>query len=143
MTNIKRLLMKAYIYRLGGIQKEHPEASADDMMDEQKATSWVVDTALREYAAVLMDEYGIDEEEAIKRINSGGYQIYTTVDLDMQKYVEEKYLDLSNLMDPDSNYSWDENDEKIYPQSSFMAMNYKGEIQCVVGGIGENRIARI
>ncbi len=40
-------------------------------------------------------------------------------------------------MDPDSNYSWDENDEKIYPQSSFMAMNYKGEIQCVVGGIGE------
>ena len=118
-------------------KKEHPEASADDMMDEQKATSWVVDTALREYAAVLMDEYGIDEEEAIKRINSGGYQIYTTVDLDMQKYVEEKYLDLSNLMDPDSNYSWDENDEKIYPQSSFMAMNYKGEIQCVVGGIGE------
>ena len=93
-------------------KKEHPEASADDMMDEQKATSWVVDTALREYAAVLMDEYGIDEEEAIKRINSGGYQIYTTVDLDMQKYVEEKYLDLSNLMDPDSNYSWDENDEK-------------------------------
>ena len=118
-------------------KKEHPEASADDMMDEQKAPSWVVDTALREYAAVLMDEYGIDEEEAIKRINSGGYQIYTTVDLDMQKYVEEKYLDLSNLMDPDSNYSWDENDEKIYPQSSFMAMNYKGEIQCVVGGIGE------
>ena len=118
-------------------KKEHPEASADDMMDEQKATSWVVYTALREYAAVLMDEYGIDEEEAIKRINSGGYQIYTTVDLDMQKYVEEKYLDLSNLMDPDSNYSWDENDEKIYPQSSFMAMNYKGEIQCVVGGIGE------
>lgn len=118
-------------------KKAHPEADAEDMMDEQKATSWVVDTALREYAAVLMDEYGIDEDEAIARINNGGYQIYTTVDLDMQEYVEEKYLDLSNLMDPDSNHAYDENDEIIYPQSSFIAMNYKGEIQCVVGGIGE------
>ncbi len=118
-------------------KKKHPEADADKMADEQKATSWVVDTALREYAAVLMDEYGIDEDEAIKRINGGGYQIYTSVDLDMQDYVEEKYLDLSNLMDPDSNYAWDDNDEKIYPQSSFIAMNYKGEIQCIVGGVGE------
>lgn len=118
-------------------KKAHSEADADKMADEQKATSWVVDTALREYAAVLMDEYGIDEDEAIARINNGGYQIYTTVDLKMQDYVEEKYLDLSNLMDPDSNYAYDENDKKIYPQSSFIAMNYKGEIQCVVGGIGE------
>lgn len=117
-------------------KKAHPEAEADDAADERKATSWVVDTALREYAAVLMDEYGIDQEEAIVRINRGGYQIYTTVDWDMQKYVEDKYLELSNLMDPDSNCTW-KDDEVIYPQSSFVAMDYKGNIMCVVGGIGE------
>lgn len=114
----------------------HPEADADKE-ENKRATSWVVDTALREYVAVLMDEYGIDEDEAFARINNGGYQIYTTVDLDMQDYVQEKYLDLSNLMDPDSNYTYDDEDNIIYPQSSFIAMNFKGEIQCVVGGIGE------
>ena len=66
-------------------KQAHPESDAEELMDEQKASSWVVDTALREYAAVLMEEYGIDEEEAFKRINTGGYQIYTTVDLEMQK----------------------------------------------------------
>lgn len=118
-------------------KKAHPEANAEDATDKHKATSWVVDTALREYAAVIMDEYGISEDEAIQRINKGGYQIYTTVNLKMQEYVEEKYLDLSNLMNPDTNYSRDDDGEKIYPQSAFLAMNYKGEIQCVVGGIGE------
>ncbi|MBQ7046611.1 MAG: penicillin-binding protein, partial [Oscillospiraceae bacterium] len=112
---------------------------AEEQEKALKATSWVVDAALREYAAVLMDEYGISEEEAFTRINEGGYQIYTTVDMDMQKYVEEKYLDLSNLMDPAYNQSTDEEGNTIYPQSAFIALNYEGEIQCVVGGIGEKK----
>lgn len=123
-------------------KKAHPESEEEKALKSQKATSWVVDTALREYAAVLMDEYGIDEEEAIKRINTGGYQIYTTVDLEMQRHVEEKYSDLNNLMDADSNSSWvDEDDdgeyEQIFPQSAFIAMNYDGEILALSGGVGE------
>ncbi len=122
----------------------HPELEAKEKAGSQKATSWVVDTALREYAAVLMDEYGITESEAIVRINTGGYQIYTTVDMDMQAHVEEKYSDLNNLMDAESNSSWvDENDdgeyEQIFPQSAFVAMNYNGEILSIVGGVGEKK----
>ncbi len=123
----------------------HPELKDnEEKSDSQKATSWVVDTALREYAAVLMEDYGITEEEAIIRINNGGYQIYTTVDLEMQDYVEDKYSDISNLMNPDYNCSWvDENEdgeyEQIFPQSAFVAMNYNGEILSVVGGIGEKK----
>lgn len=120
----------------------HPESEAEAAADSQKATSWVVDTALREYAAVLMEEYGITEEEAIIRINNGGYQIYTTVDMDMQAHVDEKYSDLNNLMDAESNSSWvDENEdgeyEQIFPQSAFIAMNYNGEILSIAGGVGE------
>ena len=120
----------------------HPESEEEKALKSQKATSWVVDTALREYAQVLMDEYGIDESEAIKRINTGGYQIYTTVDMDMQKYVEEKYLDLNNLMNADANSTWTDTDddgeyEQIFPQSAFVAMNYDGEIKSIVGGVGE------
>lgn len=125
-------------------KKSHPEADVDDLIDEQKATSWVVDTAIKEYAAVLMDEYGIDEEEAIIRINRGGYQIYTTVDMEMQRHVEEKYSDLNNLMDAESNSTWiDEDDdgeyEQIFPESAFIAMDYNGNILSVVGGIGEKK----
>ncbi len=123
-------------------KEAHPESEAESATDSQKATSWVVDTALREYAAVLMEEYGITEEEAIVRINNGGYQIYTTVDMDMQAHVEEKYSDLNNLMDAESNSSWVDEDEdgeyeQIFPQSAFVAMNYNGEILSVVGAVGE------
>ncbi len=122
-------------------KEAHPESDAEELMDEQKASSWVVDTALREYAAVLMEEYGIDEEEAFKRINTGGYQIYTTVDLEMQKYVEEKYSDLNNLMDAESNSTWVDEDEdgeyeQLYPESAFIAMDYNGNILSIAGGIG-------
>ena len=122
-------------------KQAHPESDAEELMDEQKASSWVVDTALREYAAVLMEEYGIDEEEAFKRINTGGYQIYTTVDLEMQKYVEEKYSDLNNLMDAESNSTWVDEDEdgeyeQLYPESAFIAMDYNGNILSIAGGIG-------
>lgn len=125
-------------------KKAHPEADVDNLIDEQKATSWVVDTAIKEYAAVLMDEYGIDEDEAIVRINRGGYQIYTTVDMEMQRHVEEKYSDLNNLMDAESNSTWiDEDDdgeyEQIFPESAFIAMDYNGNILSVVGGIGEKK----
>ena len=117
-------------------KQAHPESDAEELMDEQKASSWVVDTALREYAAVLMEEYGIDEEEAFKRINTGGYQIYTTVDLEMQKYVEEKYSDLNNLMDAESNSTWVDEYEQLYPESAFIAMDYNGNILSIAGGIG-------
>ena len=123
-------------------KKAHPISEEEKAIKSQKATSWVVDTALREYAAVLMEEYGIDEDEAIKRINTGGYQIYTTVDMKMQRYVEDKYSDLNNLMYADSNCTWvDEDDdgeyEQLFPQSAFVAMDYNGEIKSIVGGVGE------
>lgn len=127
----------------------HPESTVDQTINQQTATSWVVDTALREYAAVLVDEYGITEEQAISRINKGGYKIYTTVDLDMQAYVEQKFLDLNNMLagmttaqatadwrdlDGDGQYSAE---EAQYLQMSFTAMDYSGNILAIVGGIGE------
>ena len=36
-----------------------------------------------------MKEYGISQSEAIAKLNSGGYKVYTTVDLNMQNFVEE------------------------------------------------------
>lgn len=120
----------------------HPELEAEDY-EEEGPTSWIVDTAIREVAAYLMETYQIEEDEAISRINSGGYQIYTTVDWEMQEYVEQKYLDLNNLVNAESVAKYKDLDgdgeyeTTVYPQSAFIALNYDGSIRCVVGATGE------
>lgn len=108
-----------------------------DLYDSSRATTWVVDTAINEFADYLCETYNLTHSEAISRINKGGYQIYTTVDLDMQDYVENKYQDISNLMSTSLAQKTLDDGTTIEAQSAFIAMNYSGEIQCVVGAVGE------
>ena len=124
----------------------HPELEAKDYDYNQKATSWVVDAAILEVEDYLMDTYSLNREEALDKLNTGGYQIYVTIDKEMQEYVEEKYLKLSNIINTrnsarykDSNGDGviDDRDEVVYPQSAFIAMNYEGEILACVGAVGE------
>ena len=133
----------------------HPEKLRDDgsvsLMDgeEQKSTTWVIDEVLNEFAQILMDERGISKDRAMQRINNGGYQIYTTVDREMQAYIEDKYSDLDNLLagmtnkkattfyrdlDGDGEYTDEEN---LTLQSGFTAIDYRGRVLCTVGGVGQ------
>ena len=127
-------------------KKLHPEENADEYNDGTQPISWAVEAAIREVQSYLMETYQIDKEEALSRINSGGYQIYTTVDWEMQQYVEERYLDLNNLVrakdvakyeDTNGDGTIDDLDTVIYPQSAFIALNYDGSVRCVVGAVGE------
>ena len=123
----------------------HPDAQKEEDTDPNKPTSWIVDAALYEVADYLKDKFNLTTQQAISRINRGGYQIYTTVNQDMQAYVEEKYKDLNNLVEKDRVAQWQDQDgdgeysssEIVYPESAFIAMNYKGEIQAMVGAVGE------
>jgi len=133
----------------------HPELEEEetDPEEEEKSsvTSWIVDEAIREFSAYLMEERGITEERALTLIRTGGYQIYTTVDLEMQSYVEEKYSDLSNLLknmisvDRTIYYRDLDGDgvktleESMSLQSGFVAIDYAGNILCTVGGVGEKK----
>lgn len=128
----------------------HPDDDAlKDAIEAEEPYSWVVDAAINEYADVLVDELGISHSEAITRINEGGYQIYTTVDLDMQAAVEEKFQSMDNILagmataestkhkrdlDGDGVYS---DEEAQYLQAGFAAIDYTGAILATVGGIGE------
>ncbi|MBQ8011090.1 MAG: penicillin-binding protein [Oscillospiraceae bacterium] len=129
----------------------HPELEAEKYKDEA-ATSWVVDAAIREVQAYLMTTYNLDADDALERFNSGGYQVYTTVDMDMQEYVEEKFLDLNNLVKASSVAKYedtngdgviDDQDTVIYPQVSFIAMDYEGRVLSVVGATGKKEDALI
>ena len=123
----------------------HPETEKQEETDPNQPTSWIVDAALYEVADYLKEQFNLSTEQAISRINRGGYQIYTTVDQDMQAYVEEKYKDLGNLVEKNRVAKWEDqngdgeysSDEIVYPESAFVAMNYKGEIKAMVGATGE------
>lgn len=91
-------------------------------------SSYYVDAAIYQATEIFMNYYGISWDEAYQKLRKGGYKIYTCVNLDIQKELEAKYLDLKT-------FSEDGNEE--VPQSAFICMDYNGRILGVVGGIGE------
>lgn len=116
---------------------------------EDKPTSWAVDEAIYEFANRLMEDRGISFDRALNIINNGGYQIYTTVNRDMQAYLEEKFMDMNNLLanmginknsttitrDKNRDGIYDES-EALYLQAGFTAIDYEGRVLCTCGGIG-------
>ena len=111
----------------------HPDADKQQIADSSTATSWIVDAAIYEVASYLEDKFNLTQEQAVARINDGGYQIYTTANLDMQEYVEQRYADINNLVESSRVAKWQDNDgdgvyspeEVEYPESSFIAMDYQ------------------
>lgn len=122
--------------------KLHPEDSAEDLENQLDAYTWVVDEMIYETQDYLCELYNITPEEALKRIYKGGYKVYSTVDFDMQEYVENKFLDINNLMSADSVRKWVDLDgdgeaEEQLPHCAFVALNYDGSVKALVGDIGE------
>ena len=108
-----------------------PNAKSDDNENSGEYSSWFVETVIYDVVTDFQKLYGISQKEADDMLHNGGYKIYTTVDLDMQKAVEEKYNDYTTfsetvLSDP--------------PQSAFICMDYNGNIKAVVGAIGERSL---
>lgn len=127
--------------------KAHPEDAVDQLVDEQKVYSWMIDAIYFEAADFLMEEFNIDSEiEAINRINSGGYKIYSRVDENMQEYVEEKFLSLDNLLYSDGVRKWVDidgdgeiDDSESLPHVAFVALDYDGSVKAAVGNWGEKK----
>ncbi|MGN0675059.1 MAG: transglycosylase domain-containing protein [Oscillospiraceae bacterium] len=104
-----------------------PNAKTDDNQGSD-IQDWFVDMVIYDVITDFQELYGIDQDEASDKLYNGGYEIYTTVDIEMQRAVEEKYKDYSTfsetvLADP--------------PESAFICMDYTGNIKAVVGAIGE------
>ena len=59
--------------------------------------SWFVDQVRREVGAALMEKYGVSSKEAQNMLLYGGYNIYTTLDPEVQEIAESVYEDRANL----------------------------------------------
>ncbi len=133
------------MYKYGSLSSEEYEAALTEELtyvgynkveDKDKTegkkvstvSSYFVDAALNQAIDIFAKKYGIDESAALQKIRTGGYHIYTTVDMDVQSSIEEKYKDPKT-------FSAYEQEDPV--QSAFVAMDYKGNVIGVVGGYGE------
>ena len=107
---------------------------ADDIVKKAtggiKINSWFVDQVIWDVSEDLADALEISGKEARILINSSGYRIYTTMDMDIQRIAESVYEDRSNL---------DVTSRSGQPLQSGMTIMdpYTGDIVAIVGKVGE------
>ena len=103
----------------------------------QHIYSWFVDAVIMDFASYLAEQDGknwddlkkADRDLYLERIQKGGYHIYTTLDMDVQKQVDEVYQNLDNIPKTNSNQQL---------QSAIVVIdNRTGDVVALAGGVGE------
>lgn len=102
----------------------------------EKVYSWFVDTLLEDVAKALAEKAGApwnDNTQKIymKEIRRGGYNIYSTIDLNVQEQIDKIYKDLSQIPTTRSGQQL---------QSAIVIIDNKtGNIVGLAGGVGDNK----
>ncbi len=106
-------------------------ASSDaEYEDDSSYYSYFVDQVVRDVVNDLAEATGYETEVINQMILGGGYQIYSTIDVDIQSAAEEVYENLENIPETDSTYQ--------QMQSAIVVIdNDTGDISAIVGGVGE------
>lgn len=109
---------------------QYAESGIDNDGDGSNYYSYFVDQVIRDVVDDLANATGYDTEVINRMVTSGGYQIYATVDPDVQRAAEEIYENLDNIPETDSAYQ--------QLQSGIVIIdNQTGDIAAIVGGVGE------
>lgn len=106
----------------------------DALQADQAVNTYFEDLVINQVLKDLQERKGWTASHAFEQLYKGGYKIYTTVDTDMQKYLEEFYK-TSELFPKVHNAE--------YPQSCATIIDPNGKIVAVVGGVGEKTKNRI
>lgn len=107
----------------------------NEIPDDQGPTSWFLDAAINQAVDIISEEKGIDNEEAEERLRQGGYDIYTTVDIDMQEKLEKEMRDNSNFQ------AWSFDGDKL--MSGFVCVDYTGEVKANVSSRSKKKESRV
>ena len=98
--------------------------------------SWYTDTVLEDVAMALAEKEGMEWNRTtrqiyMQQIQSGGYHIYTCLDLDVQAQVDKIYKDLNQI-------PADRSGQQL--QSAIVIKNNKtGDIVALAGGVGAEK----
>ncbi len=141
-TDRKNLILKE-MYVQGYISEEEylkcvGEQIVLNLKDEgkkQKVRSWYTDMVIEDIISDLMEQKGYSRAMASLIIYTGGLQIYTTMDPEIQTILENYYRDTSNFYMGES---------EVTPQSSMIIIDPEsGDVLGVVGAIGEKKGNRL
>ncbi len=142
-NNRRRVLILKQMYALEYIgEQEYNEAVAEvpvlnvtDKNDSTSVNSWYTDMVINDVMNDLMAEYGYSRSMASLVVYTGGLNIYTAMDAEVQKNLEEYYQKQGNFYGAS-------NEEK--PQSSMIIIDSKtGDILGVAGAVGEKQGNRV
>jgi len=103
----------------------------------QEVYSWFVDTVVRDVAKQMAAEAGMEwnkktQDLYLDLITNGGYHIYTTLDMNVQKAVDKIYTDLNEIPKTNSVQQL---------QSAIVIIdNRTGDIVAIAGGVGEKDV---
>lgn len=109
-----------------------PDEDNNVVIEEEKViNSFYVDYVIQCVRDDLMEAYGYSKQQAIDEIYYGGLKIYAAVDLDVQKTLEDVYVNRKSFPELYSE------DEGIPVQSAMTIMDYNGRVVAIVGQAGE------
>lgn len=133
------------MYQYGMINEEELNEAYDaelklNLQTEQtnnstKVSSYYVDAAIEDVISDLMTEKNVTREIASNMLYSGGYNVYLCVDPEVQRIMEECYLDDDTFPD--------DSDLVLKPQSAMVVCHpTTGDVLGIVGGRGEKTLSR-
>ena len=111
-----------------------PECGTDLAVDSDDVYSWFVEAVLDDVAEEMAELNGWEwsdktREICMNLIKRGGYHIYTTLDMEVQKQVDAIYSDLNEIPEARS---------KQQLQSAIVVIdNRTGDVVAVAGGVGK------
>jgi len=97
--------------------------------------SWYIDMVVSDVVTDLAQKYAIGKQTASWLLYRGGYKIYTAMDVDIQKILDEYY---------ENEYNFPISDTGELPQSSMIVIDpTNGDILGVAGAVGQKKGNRI
>lgn len=144
----RRDTVLARMLELGKItQAEFDEAYDKELVlnvqrssNEVTTSSWYTDTVIEDIINDLVEQKGLSRRVASNYIYSGGLQIYTPMDPEVQKTMEEVYSDLGNVLKSKQLIEKD----GIPAESAMVIVDpYTSDLLGVVGARGEKTGNRI
>lgn len=111
------------------------ETGEQEVTSNDDVYSWFVDAVIEDAISLVAEARGCTEEMAEQLVFSAGYQIYTTIDMDIQNIVDSVYEDTSNFDYPSKNGT---------PLNSAITITdpYTGDVLAMAGGVGEKEVSR-
>lgn len=139
----RRLIILGQMYEQGYIdEEEYSEACSSEISlaathseEDSGVNSWYVDMVVEDVIDDLCEQYGCGRAMASLVVYTGGLEIYTVMDKDVQDVLEEYYADVSNFLADDGG--------ETASSAMIIIDAATGDVLGVVGDVGEKRANRL